>query len=126
MKNRWIKKGDKVVVISGNSRGIMGDVLARKGDKILVQGVNVRKCHMKRRSQEGQSGIISAERPIHISNVALCDNNGERISLSAEVREGQSRSGKILSFVDQGQKKEYRVLRKSGGVDRDGKEECPV
>ena len=47
MKQKWIKIGDKVLVLNGNDRGKVGEVLAKKDSRILVQGVNVRKRHTK-------------------------------------------------------------------------------
>ena len=73
MKQKWIKIGDKVLVLNGNDRGKVGEVLAKKDSRILVQGVNVRKRHTKARQQGQKSEIVSLEKPIHISNVALCD-----------------------------------------------------
>ena len=39
--SRWIKKGDKIVVIAGNDRGKTGEVVARQGQRVIVQGVNI-------------------------------------------------------------------------------------
>lgn len=74
-----IKKGDKVVVIAGNDRGRTGSVLRRKGDRVVVQGINIRKKHVKRRAQAQTPSIIEMEIPIHVSNVALCDENDKPI-----------------------------------------------
>lgn len=69
-----IKKGDKVIVLTGRSKGATGTVLSMelKSNRILVQGVNMVKRHT-RQSQTSQGGIISQESPIHLSNVALVD-----------------------------------------------------
>lgn len=64
------RKDDEVYVLSGNSRGMTGKILRKLGDKVIVQGVNLRKKHVKpTRDQKG--GIVTIERPIHISNVKL-------------------------------------------------------
>lgn len=77
---KWIKKGDRVLVIAGNYRGKAGEVLSRGEERILVQGVNIRKKHMKPTQQtQGKGRIIEMEVPIHISNVCLCDKEGNRI-----------------------------------------------
>jgi large subunit ribosomal protein L24 len=77
---KWIKKGDRVLVIAGNDRGKSGEVLSRGEERILVQGVNVRKKHLKPTQQtQGKGRIIEMEVPIHISNVCLCDKEGKRI-----------------------------------------------
>lgn len=58
-----IKKGDNVMVLSGNDKGKTGEVLEviPKADKIIVKGVNVRKKHVKARRQNDESGIIPVE-----------------------------------------------------------------
>jgi large subunit ribosomal protein L24 len=69
-----IKKGDKVIVITGRDKGKSGEVLrvVREEDRVLVQGVNMMKRHM--RPAAGQpGGIIEKEATIHISNVAHID-----------------------------------------------------
>ena len=110
MKHTWIKKGDRVVVICGNDRGQVGTVLAKKGERIVVQGVNVRKCHMKRRTQEQRSDIVSVERPIHISNVAPCNADGTPLKLKSHVDENANRQ---LVYFDNDKMVSYRTLRKS-------------
>jgi large subunit ribosomal protein L24 len=69
-----IKKGDKVVVITGRDKGKSGEVLRvlRDVDRVLVQGVNMIKRHT--RPAAGQTGgIVEKEAAIHISNVAHID-----------------------------------------------------
>ena len=69
-----IRKGDKVVFISGSDKGKKGSVLKvfPKDDRALVQGVNVVKRH-QRQTQTQQGGIVTKESPIHISNIAHVD-----------------------------------------------------
>ena len=69
-----IRKGDRVVVLTGRDSGRTGEVIQvmPKDDKALVRGVNVVKKHQKQTmNQEG--GIISKEAPIHLSNIAVAD-----------------------------------------------------
>lgn len=69
-----IRKGDKVVVLTGRDKGRVGEVLRvmPKEDKAVVRGVNqVRRHQRQTPSQEG--GIITKEAPIHLSNIALAD-----------------------------------------------------
>ena len=69
-----IRKGDKVVVLTGRHKGRTGEVfeLHPSEGRALVRGVNMVKRHQKQSaSQEG--GIISKEGPIHLSNIALAD-----------------------------------------------------
>jgi large subunit ribosomal protein L24 len=74
-----IRKGDKVVVITGRDKGRSGEVLRvlRDDDRVLVQGVNMIKRHT--RPAAGQpGGIIEKEAAIHISNVAHLDPKSNR------------------------------------------------
>ena len=74
MASAKIKKGDKVVVLSGKDKGKQGEVIAvmPKENRALVRGVNVVRRHQRQTaSQEG--GIISKEAPINLSNLALED-----------------------------------------------------
>ena len=69
-----IKKGDKVIVITGKDKGKTGEVtkVLVQENKVIVSGINIAKRHTKP-SQESVGGIISKEMPIHISNVAYVD-----------------------------------------------------
>ena len=69
-----IRKGDKVVVLTGRQKGMTGEVFeVRPGeDRALVRGVNLVKRHQKQ-TQNQEGGIISKEAPIHLSNIALAD-----------------------------------------------------
>jgi large subunit ribosomal protein L24 len=69
-----IRKGDKVVVLTGRDKGRTGEVIEVRPaeNRALVRGVNIVKRHQRQTaSQEG--GIISKEAPIHLSNIALAD-----------------------------------------------------
>jgi large subunit ribosomal protein L24 len=69
-----IRKGDKVVVITGRDKGRTGEVIEMRprASRVLVRGVNMVKRHQRQTAtQEG--GIISKEAPVHLSNVALAD-----------------------------------------------------
>ncbi len=72
-----IRKGDKVVVISGRDKGRTGEVVEMRPDdnRAVVRGVNMVKRHQKQTAQQ-EGGIISKELPIHISNIALADPKG--------------------------------------------------
>lgn len=104
-----IRKGDRVRVIAGNSKGKFGEVLSRAEDAVIVQEVNVRKKHM-RRTQETQGGrIIEMEMPIHISNVRLCDKEGH--ILKVRVRESKKGVRELVSGKS-GQETVYRSIKK--------------
>jgi large subunit ribosomal protein L24 len=98
-----VKKGDKVKVISGKDKGKTGVILTAfpKKDRVLVEGVNIVKKHMKPSQANQQGGIVSQEAAIHVSNVMLIDpKTGEPTRVSYKVEEG----------------KKVRVAKKSGEV----------
>ncbi len=74
-KKLHIKKGDTVVVITGESKDQRGRVLEifRKKQRALVEGVNIISKHTKPDAQNPQGGIVKKEAPIHISNLMLID-----------------------------------------------------
>ena len=74
-KKLHIKKGDSVVVVTGNSKGQKGKVLEviRKSERAIVEGVKMMKKHTKPNSAHPQGGIIEKEASIHISNLMLAD-----------------------------------------------------
>ena len=73
MANMHIKTGDTVVVLSGSSKGVKGEVIATspKEGKVIVKGANMIKKHVKARRQGDVSGIIDAEGAMYASKVAL-------------------------------------------------------
>lgn len=89
-----IKKEDTVMVISGNYRGETGRVLEvyPKIQKVLVEGINLRKKHTKPNQQNQKGGILSKELPIHASNVMLLDSdkNTTRIGFRKEEIDGKT------------------------------------
>ncbi|MGE4482806.1 50S ribosomal protein L24 [Acidocella sp.] len=70
-----IKKGDKVLVIAGASKGARGEVLRvlPSEDRAVVQGVAVAKHHTKPNRMGEQGGIVAREAAVHVSNLALID-----------------------------------------------------
>jgi large subunit ribosomal protein L24 len=69
-----IRKGDKVVVLTGKDKGRSGEVLQvlPKEDRAVVRGVNMVKRH-QRQTQSQEAGIINKEASIHLSNIAIAD-----------------------------------------------------
>lgn len=87
-----IKKNDNVAVISGKDRGKSGKVLKvfLEDDRVLVEGVNVRKKHERSKKQDKKGEIITRPAPIHISNVMLvCPKCGKQARLGYNVSEKQ-------------------------------------
>ena len=80
MRKRKIRKDDEVIVLTGRDKGKRGAVLRiiTKTDRVLVEGVNVTKRHVKPTQAEPQGGIVEREAPVHISNVALIDPESDR------------------------------------------------
>jgi large subunit ribosomal protein L24 len=99
-----IKKGDKVIVITGAAKGRRGEVLRvlPKEDRAVVQGVAVAKHHTKPKGVGQPGGIVEREAAIHLSNLALIDPNSDKATR--------------VSFrkLDDGRK--VRVARKSGAL----------
>jgi large subunit ribosomal protein L24 len=69
---RHIKKGDMVIVTSGNDRGATGEILRilTKSGRVVVQGVNLRAKHLRPSQANPQGGIVRREMPIQASNVS--------------------------------------------------------
>jgi large subunit ribosomal protein L24 len=69
-----IKKGDRVVVLTGRDKGRLGEVIRvlPKESRALVRGVNLVKRHQRQTAKQ-EGGIISKEGTIHLSNIALAD-----------------------------------------------------
>jgi large subunit ribosomal protein L24 len=69
-----IKKGDRVVVLTGRDKGRTGEVVEvnPSAERALVRGVNLVKRHQRQTPQQ-QGGIISKELPVHLSNIAIAD-----------------------------------------------------
>ena len=70
-----IKKGDKVLILSGRDKGKTAKVLHVYPEKAraLVEGVNMVKKHVRKSQQHPQGALISQELPIHVSNLSLLD-----------------------------------------------------
>lgn len=96
-----IKKGDKVKVITGAYKGTIGEVTKAfpKEDKVIVEGVNMVKKHLRPTQQNPDGGIVEKEAKIHVSNVMLYDEKAKQASrVKYEMEDG----------------KKVRVYKKSG------------
>ena len=104
-----VRKGDKVVVLTGRDKGRTGEVIEVRPDagRALVRGVNMVKRHQKQSAQQ-QGGIISKEATVHLSNLALAD-----------PKDGKpTRVG--FKFVGQGDARRKVRVAKRSGVEIDG------
>jgi large subunit ribosomal protein L24 len=74
-----IKKGDRVVVLTGKDKGRQGAVskVFPKEERVLVGGVNMVQRHTRPSQGDPQGGIKNKEAPLHVSNVALVDSKGK-------------------------------------------------
>jgi large subunit ribosomal protein L24 len=81
-----IRKGDRVVVLSGRDKGRTGEVFEVHPDegKALVRGVNMVKRHQKQ-TQNQEGGIISKEQPIHLSNIAYVGKDGKPTRIGFKI-----------------------------------------
>ena len=99
-----IRKGDKVVVLTGRDKGRTGEVIEvrRADDRALVRGVNMVKRHQRQTAQQ-EGGIISKESTIHLSNLAVAD-----------PKDGKpTRVG--FKFIGEGEaRKKVRIAKRSG------------
>ena len=89
-----IKKGDKVRVLAGKDRGKSAKVLHvyPKKNRVLVEGVNMMKKHMRKSQQHPQGAVISQEVPIHISNLSLlCPTTNKVTRFKTAVSEDGSK-----------------------------------
>ena len=70
-----VKVGDKVRILAGKDRGKEGKVILtlKKKDKVVVEGINIVKKHMKPNAMNETGGILSVEAPIHVSNVKVIE-----------------------------------------------------
>lgn len=87
-----IKKGDKVVVITGREKGKEGTVskVLPKEEKVIVSGLNMVKKHVKPNQAEPEGKITEKEAPIHVSNVALVDPKTKKATkVKYEVKDGK-------------------------------------
>jgi len=92
MASLKIKKGDKVVVLSGKDKGKHGEVTKSfpRDGKVIVSGVNVATRHTKPSQENPQGGLTKFEAPMHVSKVAIEDpKTGKPTRVRFEVKDGK-------------------------------------
>lgn len=96
-----IKKGDKVMVVKGKDRGKVAKVLRAypAEEKVLVDGMNIKKAHQKPRKQGQKGQVVSQPAPMHVSNVMIVDPKSDK-----PTRMGSKMIGE----------KKTRIAKKSG------------
>ena len=103
-----IKSGDLVKVIRGKDRGNEGTVKqVLKDDRLIVEGVQIVKKHVRATQQGQQAGIVAVEAPIHRSNVMVIDPETKQPTRVRIVEKEEARDGKVKTV-------RVRVAKKSG------------
>jgi large subunit ribosomal protein L24 len=99
-----VKKDDIVVVIAGRDKGRQGRVLRviSETQRVVVEGINVMKRHMRPTPQNPEGGIVEKEMPIHLSNVMPWDSKAEKPTR--------------IRYKDDAEQGKVRVSQKSGVV----------
>jgi len=87
-----IKKGDKIVVLTGKDKGRTGQVLKvlPTENRVVVQGINMVQRHTRPSQADPQGGIKNKEASLHLSNVAIADANGKPTRVGFKV-EGETK-----------------------------------
>lgn len=111
MGNKRLRPGDEVLVITGNDRGRTGKIISSADDRIVIEGINVRKKHMKRTQQNQKGQIIDIECPIHVSNVKPYVD-GKGVKLRARFNKAGE---KELYYLDGNKQLLYRPVKKARG-----------
>ena len=93
-----IKVGDNVKVITGSNKGKEGKVLKifRSENRVLIDGVNIVKKHVKPNRQNETGGILEIEAPIHISNVKVLEKKKEaKKEAKKEVKDAEVKDAEV-------------------------------
>ena len=92
-----VKKGDTVLVLSGNDKGKQGKVMSvdPKSQRAIVEGVRMVSKHTRPNAEHPQGGIIKQEAPIHISNLMVVDNSGKPTRVG---RKRDEKTGKLVRY----------------------------
>ena len=92
-----VKKGDTVLVLSGNDKGKRGKVLSVdiKSRRAIVEGIRLVSKHTRPNAEHPQGGIIKQEAPIHISNLMVVDNSGKPTRVG---RKKDEKTGKLVRY----------------------------
>jgi large subunit ribosomal protein L24 len=82
-----IRKGDKVIVLTGRDKGRTGEVFEVRPDEnvALVRGINMVKRHQKQ-TQNQEGGIVSKEAPVHLSNIAYLGKDGKPTRVGFKIQ----------------------------------------
>jgi large subunit ribosomal protein L24 len=97
MTKLHIKKGDTVVVITGDHKGEQGKVLIVNVEKqtAVVEGVNLVSKHTRPNTETPKGGIIKKEAPMHVSNLKILDGKGKATRIGRTINE---KTGKSIRY----------------------------
>ena len=86
-----IKKGDRVVMLTGKDKGRTGNItrVMPKESRVVVSGLNMVQRHTRPSQADPQGGIRHKEASVHVSNVAIVDSNGKPTRVGFETRDGK-------------------------------------
>ncbi len=86
-----IKKGDRVVLLTGKDKGRQGRVLQvmPKEERVIVEGLNMVQRHTRASQTDPQGGIKHKEASVHVSNVAIVDSKGKPTRVGFKVEDGK-------------------------------------
>ena len=91
-----VKKGDTVLVLSGNDKGKRGKVMSVdvKSQRAIVEGIRMMSKHTRPNAEHPQGGIIKQEAPIHISNLMVVDSTGK----PSRIGRKKDENGKLVRY----------------------------
>ena len=92
-----LKVGDKVIVIAGKDKGKEGKIIGKKNDRVLVEGINMVKKHVKPNGQDQNGGIVEKESLIHVSNVMMIDPKTKKRTRIAKELDKDGKKVRISS-----------------------------
>jgi len=103
-----IRKGDKVHVIAGCSKGQSGEVLVYENGRVIIRGVNLKKKAVKPSKRNPKGGFQEIAASIHISNVRPADSEGNPIKVKVQTNDQGDRE---LYYVKDNERKVWRSIR---------------
>ena len=94
IKKLHVKTGDMVIVVSGNSKGTIGKVIGTspKEGKVIVEGANIVKKHIKPRNAQEQGGIVEAPAAMYASKVQLYCEKCKKATRAAHKVDGDKKT----------------------------------
>lgn len=97
-KKLFVKKGDTVMVIAGESKGQQGKVLVvdSKKNKAIIEGINLVTKHSKPNAENPQGGIVQKEAYLHLSNLMVIDSSGNATRVGRKL---DDKSGKLVRYL---------------------------